>query len=109
MTTEEKSQAATKINPRAGLLRGVRLWPDPDGILDSPFEEQGQKMGYVYVYGEEEPAVFDGTAWHPILVDSLDWNSMQDEVAAQYYKVIKHAETNKEYEDLANYINGTNY
>lgn len=106
MTTEDKSQEELTIPPRAGLIRGVRLWPDPDGILASPFEEQGQKMGYVYVYGEEEPAVFDGTTWHSILIESADWRSMQDEIAAQYYKVIEHTKKNSFYEELATYING---
>jgi hypothetical protein len=82
------------------------MWPDPDGILLSPFEEQGHKMGYVYVYGEEEPAVFDGTTWHPILAGEVNWNSMQDEIAAQYYKVIEHTKVNEAYKELAIYING---
>jgi len=106
MTTEDKSQAGPTISPRAGLLRGVRMWPDPDGILASPFEEQGQKMGYVYVYGEEEPAVFDGTTWHKIIADSEDWYSMQDQIANQYYRIIEHTKENNFYEQLAIHING---
>jgi len=105
MTTEEKSQDAPNISARSGLLRGVRLWPDPDGILESPFIEQGQKMGYIYVYGEEAPAVFDGTTWHPILANPENWHEMQDKIADQYYKVLEHAKSNKEYQSLASYIN----
>lgn len=102
MSTEGK----LNIPSRAGLMRGVRMWPDPDGILASTFEEQGQKVGYVFVYGEEPPAVFDGTNWHNILTDPDDWYSMQDEIAAQYYKIVEHAKKNTAYEQLANYING---
>ena len=106
MSTEAKSQEEPAIPPRAGLLRGVRLWPDPDGILASPFEEQGQKMGYVYVYGEEAPAVFDGVVWHSIISEPEDWYSMQDQIAAQYYKIVEHTKKNNAYEQLAVYING---
>jgi hypothetical protein len=83
------------------------MWPDPDGILASSFEEQGQKMGYVYVYGEESPAVFDGTTWHSILVGDVDWYSMQEKIAVQYYKIVEHAKTNKEYEQLSSYVTGS--
>jgi len=109
MTENNKSQTETTatpltISPRAGLTRGVRLVPDPDGILASTFTEQGMTMGYVYVYGEESPAVFDGTTWHSILVESADWYSMQDEIAAQYHKIVEQAKINKEYEELASYV-----
>jgi hypothetical protein len=85
-------------------MRGVRLWADPDGILESPFDEQGQKMGYIYVYGEDSPAVFDGTNWHSVLVDNQDVD--QQIIADQYYKVIEHAESNPTYQELARYITG---
>ena len=63
-------------------------------------------MGYIFVYGEEAPAVFDGTNWHDLLSNPDDWYSMQDQVAAQYYKVVEHSKKNSEYEQLAMYING---
>jgi hypothetical protein len=107
MNTENTNQDELSIPPRAGLLRGVRLLPDPDGILSSPFEEQGQKLGYLFVYGEEEPAVFDGTVWHPILESPKPWSSMQDEIAAQYYKIVQHTKKNSYYDQLAIYINGS--
>jgi hypothetical protein len=66
--------------------------------------EQGVQMGYVYVYGEESPAVFDGTNWHSVTADS---QSIDPEIiAAQYYKVIEHAESNEAYGELAQYITG---
>ena len=100
----ETTAAPLTISPRAGLTRGVRLVPDPDGILASNFTEQGMKMGYVYVYGEESPAVFDGATWHPILNAGVDWYSMQDEIAAQYHKIVEQAKVNKQYEELASYV-----
>lgn len=104
--TQNESTSGVAISPRSGLMRGVRLWPDPDGILLSTFEEQGQKLGYVYVYGEEEPAVFDGTKWHPILTNGHSWADMQESIAAQYYLIVGHAEKNESYRDLANYVSG---
>ncbi len=105
MTEANEINATPKIQPRAGLMRGVRLWADPDGILESPFMEQGMQMGYIYVYGEESPAVFDGTAWHPVMSENEPVNP--EIISAQYYKVIEYAESNKEYEELAQYIIGT--
>jgi hypothetical protein len=94
------------INPRSGLMRGVRLWADPDGILLSPFDEMGQKMGYVLVYGEDSPAVFDGKEWHSVLDSEQDWSSMHELIADQYYKIIEHASKNPEYAQLAQHITG---
>jgi hypothetical protein len=68
--------------------------------------ENGMQMGYILVYGEEFPAVFDGTTWHPVIADPSAWASMQDVVAAQYYKVVDHAKENAAYEELATYITG---
>lgn len=94
------------INPRAGLLRGARLWPDPDKILISPFEESGQTLGYVLVYGEEAPAVFDGTEWHPIIENPEQWPELLNLIAEQYYMIQDHATKNPEYEQLARHITG---
>lgn len=99
----------TNINPRAGLMRGVRLWPDPDSILLSPFEENGQTLGYVLVYGEEAPAVFDGTTWHPIIDNADQWSEMHPLIAEQYYKIVEHAEKNDAYAQLAGFVTGAAY
>lgn len=107
MTENTKNQTEIStplISPRAGLMQGVRLWPDPDGILESPFMEQGMQMGYVYVYGEDTPSVFDGITWHPVLIDPSAWDSMQNEIADQYYKIIEQAKKNPAYEALASSI-----
>ena len=115
MRSKNKKQAepvATSsivINPGAGLMRGARLWPDPDEILCSPFEKDGQKMGYVLVYGEEEPAVFDGLEWKSLLHNGEDWDAASQDIAAQYYKIIEHAEINDIYKELAQYINGSQF
>ena len=100
----ETTASATAINPRAGLMRGARLWPDPDGILEGPFTEQGTQMGYVYVYGEESPAVFDGTTWHSVVAAGQAISP--DDISNQYYKIIDHSKTNAQYEELARYITG---
>jgi hypothetical protein len=94
------------INPRAGIMRGARLWPDPDQILYSPFEESGQILGYVLVYGEEAPSVFDGKEWHPIIENSDQWAEMMPLIAEQYYKIVEHAETNDAYKQLAGFVTG---
>ena len=99
----------TNINPRAGLMRGARLWPDPDSILFSPFEENGQILGYVLVYGEEAPAVFDGTEWHSIIENPDQWNDMHPVIAEQYYKIVEHAEKNDAYKQLAGFVTGAAY
>jgi hypothetical protein len=100
--TTETSTTSGLITPRAGLLRGVRLWGDPDGILESPFEEYGQMMGYVFVYGEEAPAVFDGTKWIPIVTEGK--SVLPTHISDQYYRILEHAKVNPIYEDLGKYI-----
>jgi hypothetical protein len=105
MTENNETSNTPKIPARAGLMRGVRLWADPDGILESPFDEDGMKLGYVYVYGEDAPAVFDGKNWHSVLVD--DQGVDQQIIADQYYKIVDHAEANPAYEELARFITGS--
>jgi hypothetical protein len=53
----------------AGHMRGFRIARDPDGILFSPFDYAGTKMGYVITYGEGVPAVHDGTDWVVVIDD----------------------------------------
>lgn len=104
MTESNETTTTVKIPPRAGLMRGVRLWADPEGILESPFDEDGMKMGYVYVYGEDAPAVFDGTNWHSVITGGQDVDPQI--IADQYYRVVELSETNPAYEELARYITG---
>lgn len=99
-------QKQPSIKPRAGLMRGARLWADPEGILISPFMEGTNQMGYVLVYGEEEPAVFDGTNWHPILEESQNWFEMDQIIAQQYYTILDYAEKDEVYKELASYVTG---
>lgn len=89
------------IPPRAGTLRGVRIWPDPDGILLSPFTEQGSQLGYVLIYGDAAPAVFDGKVWHPIMSEDTPWEEAQYLIVKQYQKIAQQAETNPAYKSLA--------
>lgn len=87
-------------------MRGARLWADPEGILISPFMEGPEQMGYVLVYGEDAPGVFDGTTWHPILEGDVDWFEMDSVIAAQYYKILEYAEEHEVYKELASYVTG---
>jgi hypothetical protein len=104
MTESNETKTTANIPPRAGLMRGVRLWADPDEILESPFDENGMTMGYIYVYGEDAPAVFDGTTWHSVVADGREID--QQVIADQYYKVVEHAASHPAYEELARYITG---
>lgn len=88
-------------------MRGARLWADPEGILISPFMEGPVQMGYVLVYGEEEPAIFDGTAWHSILGEGQSWYEMEEIIAAQYYKILEYADKDEVYKELASYVTGS--
>jgi hypothetical protein len=100
--TTETTASSGLITPRAGLLRGVRLWGDPDGILESPFEEYGQQMGYVFVYGEEAPSVFDGTKWVSIVAEGK--TIQPTDISNQYYKILEHAKVNPVYQDISKHI-----
>lgn len=95
------------VRPRAGTTRGVRIWPDPDGIFLSPFIEQGQQLGYILVYGEDAPAVYDGKEWHPIMSEEISWEDMQEQIVAQYYQIYAHAQKNPAYKDIAERLVGT--
>lgn len=53
----------------AGHMRGFRIARDPDGILFSPFDYMGTKMGYVITYGEGVPAIHNGDDWVTVLDD----------------------------------------
>jgi len=108
MTENNELSTEAIIRPRAGTTRGVRIWPDPDGIFFSPFIEQGQQLGYIFVYGEDAPAVFDGKEWHPILEGETKWEDMQEQIVAQYYKVYEHAQKNPAYKAIAERLVGAN-
>lgn len=96
------------IKSDAGRMRGVRVMRDPEGILLDPFvDEGGNKYGYVIVYGEGAPAVFDGTEWHSVLVGGEDdWeNSVQSLIVDQGTKIAMAAQTSPVYAELAKLMN----
>lgn len=93
-----------EIQPRAGLMRGVRIWYDPDSILANSFEERGQQMGYVYIFGEGSPAVFDGTTWHPVCSEDPAWEPTHDDVSDQHFNIIEQAKINPKYLELATHL-----
>lgn len=91
------------IRENAGKLRGVRVVRDPDGILLDPFvDDMGGQVGYVVVYGEGSPAVYDGENWVSILNISEDeWNeNIQKYVMEQGEKIAQAAQTNEIYRHL---------
>jgi hypothetical protein len=108
MENNEELSIGSVVRPRAGMTRGVRIWPDPDGIFFCPFMEQGKQLGYIFVYGEEEPAVFDGKEWHPIMSGDFKWEDMQEQIVAQYYKIFEHAQKNPAYKAIAERLVGAN-
>lgn len=97
-----------KIKPQAGTMRGVRVMRDPQGILMDPFMDpvMGGQFGYVVVYGEGEPAVFDGETWHPIYEgDASNWISEQmGRVQIQAMKIAQAAATEPVYAELGKLI-----
>lgn len=96
------------IKANAGKMRGVRVMRDPDGILIDPFTDvDGSKYGYVVVYGEGEPAVFDGEVWHPVITGSADeWeNSLQQVIYDQGTAIAQAAMTSPVYAELAKVMN----
>lgn len=93
------------IKPNAGQLRGVRAVRDPEGILlDSFTDAMGGQVGYVIVYGEGMPAVFDGTTWHPITEETeAEWtNALQERIIKQGTAISEAAQKGNEvYAQLA--------
>jgi hypothetical protein len=94
-----------KIKPSAGTMRGVRVVRDPQGILMDPFMDpiMGGQFGYVVVYGEGEPAVFDGETWQPIYEgDASNWtNDQMARLQEQMVKIAQAAPTEPVYAELA--------
>jgi hypothetical protein len=94
-----------KIKPQAGTMRGVRVMRDPLGILTDPFMDpvMGGQFGYVVVYGEAEPAVFDGETWHPIYEgDASNWTGDQmSRLQVQMMRIAQAATTEPVYAELA--------
>jgi hypothetical protein len=94
-----------KIKPSAGTMRGVRVMRDPQGILMDPFMDpiMGGQFGYVVIYGESEPAVFDGETWHPIYEgDASNWhNDQMGRLQEQMAKISQAATTEPVYAELA--------
>jgi hypothetical protein len=94
-----------KIKPSAGTMRGVRVVRDPQGILMDPFMDpiMGGQFGYVVIYGEGEPGVFDGETWHPIFEgDASNWaNDQMSRLQEQMMKIAQAAPTEPVYAELA--------
>ena len=86
-------------------MRGVRVMRDPLGILIDPYMDptMGSQFGFVAVYGEAEPAVFDGETWHPIFEgDGSSWTANQMEVMQnQMMRIAQAATTEPIYAELA--------
>jgi hypothetical protein len=97
------------IKANAGKMRGVRVMRDPEGVLLDPFtDETGIQYGYVLVYGEEEPAVFDGTTWHPVMDSEENWEeTLPEKLQVQAMKIMELAPTNPIYAELARIMNIT--
>jgi len=97
------------IKANAGKMRGVRVMRDPEGVLLDPFvDETGIQYGYVLVYGEEEPAVFDGENWHSIMDSEENWEeTLPDKLQTQAHKIMELAPTNQVYAELARIMNIT--
>lgn len=93
------------IKPFAGKMRGVRVMPDPLGILLNSFEQDGSKFGYVIVAGEDKPAVYDGSEWHSILEIESDWESQSSEMLLDQLNKIQESITlDPAYERLATLV-----
>ena len=95
------------IKPNAGKMRGVIAFRDPDGILlDSFSDEYGNQYGYVIVYGQGSPAVFDGETWHPITDETEEeWEaSLQDKIVEQGIAIAKAAQTSPAYAEIAKMV-----
>jgi hypothetical protein len=92
-----------EIKQGAGQLRGVRVLPDPEGILLSPFTHyDGSQYGYLVVPSEGSPAVYDGENWYSIHTGS------EDELPAiankQYEAAIKASSSNPEYQQIVSAV-----
>lgn len=94
-----------KIKPRAGTMRGIRVVRDPQGILMDPYIDpvMGGQYGFVVVYGEEAPAVFDGENWHPVYEgDASNWTAEHmNKLQEQLMKIAQAAQTEPVYAELA--------
>jgi hypothetical protein len=98
------------IKANAGKLRGVRIMRDPAGVLIDPFiDDTGIQYGYVIVYGEEQPAVFDGTEWRSIMdeEDSTWEDTLGDRLHTQAQKIMELSTTDPVYAELAKIMNIT--
>ena len=88
-----------EIKAGAGQLRGVRVLPDPKGILLSVFTHfDGVQYGYLVIPSEGEPAVYDGENWYPIHTGSA--NDLSDIATKQYEAAIAALEENPEYQQI---------
>jgi len=95
------------IKANSGKMRGVRVMRDPAGILMDPFTDStGMQYGYVLVYGEEAPAVFDGENWHSIIDETDNWEeTLSEKLQVQATKIMELAPTEPAYAELAKIMN----
>lgn len=96
------------IKANAGKMRGVRVMRDPAGVLLDPFtDETGLQYGYVLVYGEEAPAVFDGENWHSVIDEAdVNWEEeLPEKLQTQAQKIMELAATEPVYAELAKIMN----
>jgi hypothetical protein len=63
----------------------------------------GAQFGFVAVYGEEAPAVFDGETWHSIFEgDGSNWaNNQMETLQGQMLRIAQAAATEPIYAELA--------
>jgi hypothetical protein len=88
-----------EIKQGAGQLRGIRVLPDPEGILLSPFIHlDGSQYGYLVVPAEGEPAVYDGETWYPVHTGSAD--DLAEIATKQYEAAVQASASNPEYQQI---------
>lgn len=95
------------LKPNAGQMRGFRIVRDPDGILLNPFEISGMKYGYVFTYGEGNPAVHNGEDWVSVLTgtESEFEDKLQELLVGQGTAIAGAASNNPIYAELAAQMN----
>jgi hypothetical protein len=88
-----------EIKQGAGQLRGVRVLPDPKGILLSVFTHfDGIQYGYLVIPSEGEPAVYDGENWHSIHTGTSE--DVATIAAQQYEAAVSAIEDHPEYQQI---------
>jgi hypothetical protein len=92
-----------EIKQGAGQLRGVRVLPDPKGILLSTFTHVDSiQYGYLIIPSEGEPAVYDGENWHSIHTGTME--DISTIATQQYDAAISALEENPEYQQIVSAV-----